>query len=60
MIETALLFFFAAAYIIGAALTLISLLSKVLSKGRTYGAGNWPQPITKPPKMPKNTEGWDG
>jgi hypothetical protein len=26
---------------------------------KEYGAGNWPQPITEPPKKPNN-EGWDG
>jgi hypothetical protein len=55
MIEAALLFFLAAALIF---LSLAGMSG--LRKGKTYGAGKWPQPITEAPKMPKNTEGWDG
>jgi hypothetical protein len=56
MIETALLFFMASALIF---LSLVAMSS--LRKGKkTYGAGNWPQPITETPKMTTKTEGWDG
>jgi hypothetical protein len=55
MIETALLFFMAAAMVF---LSLVSM--SLIFKVKTYGAGKWPQQITKPPKMPKNTDGLDG
>ena len=38
---------------------LIDSYIDTLKARKEYGAGNWPQPITEPPKK-TNKEGWDG